>query len=467
MRVWETTKDLRQSLGDVVKLGADGPNGTITVNDPKALRSQIIDDLVTTAVFSGSQSTREMARWLIRETALAVGVVPASIHELYMARGRGETSGYSVPALNLRAMVYDSARAALRAARKLDNGLVVLELARSEIEYTYQDPAEYATVCIAAAVKEGWQGPLFLQGDHYQVRRSRYAKDPQAELGDLQRLIRQALAAGLYNIDIDASTLVDLDRPTVPEQQEPNYAVTASLVETVRRNQPSGVMVSIGGEIGEVGGHNTTVEELDAYMAGLRQSLKERGIAAGISKLSVQTGTRHGGFIMPDGSIGEAEVDFDTLRNLSREARTRYGLSGAVQHGASTLPEDMFHRFPSVETAEVHLATAFQDIVLDHPAFPKDLAQAVRDYVFATRLSDRQKGETEPAFLRRNRKFAHGPLKRKMWELPAPTRDTISATLEERFAFLYDQLKVAKSRPMVAKYVKPTPVHAPKPTGVL
>ena len=55
------------------------------------------------------------------------------------------------------------------------------------------------------------------------------------------------------------------------------------------------------------------------------------------------------------------------LGRLGEVAR-QYGLAGAVQHGASTLPDSMFHRFPEVETAEIHLATGWQNALYDHPA---------------------------------------------------------------------------------------------------
>jgi fructose/tagatose bisphosphate aldolase len=131
----------------------------------------------------------------------------------------------------------------------------------------------------------------------------------------------------------------------------------------VREIEPEGVTVSLGGEIGEVGGHNSTVEELRAFMDGY---IREAGDAAGISKISVQTGTSHGGVVLPDGTLADVKVDFDTLQELSRIAREEYGLGGAVQHGASTLPPTAFNKFPEIGTVEIHLATNFQNIIYDN-----------------------------------------------------------------------------------------------------
>ena len=90
----------------------------------------------------------------------------------------------------------------------------------------------------------------------------------------------------------------------------------------------------------------------------------------GISKISVQTGTTHGGVPLADGSVAKVKLDFETLEKLSAAARADYGLAGAVQHGASTLPDEAFDRFPATGTAEIHLATGFQNIVYDSPNFP-------------------------------------------------------------------------------------------------
>ena len=225
------------------------------------------------------------------------------------------------------------------------------------------------------AIREDFRGPLFIQGDHFQVSASAYYKgDREKELAALRALIEEALAAGFLNIDIDSSTLVVLERPTLDEQQVDNCRIAAELTSHVHKHAPAGVKISIGGEIGEVGGKNSTVEELRAYMRGYRKHLDEIAPGSeGISKISVQTGTSHGGIPLPDGTVAKVAVDFDTLRELSIIARKEYGMAGAVQHGASTLPEDLFGKFPEVETAEIHLATGFQNLIYDHPQFPREL----------------------------------------------------------------------------------------------
>jgi len=86
-------------------------------------------------------------------------------------------------------------------------------------------------------------------------------------------MVADCIAAGFYNIDIDSSTTVKLDRPTLTEQQRDNFEVCAEMTKHVRGLQPKGINISVGGEIGEVGNKNSTVEELEAFMDGYNKTL--------------------------------------------------------------------------------------------------------------------------------------------------------------------------------------------------
>ena len=108
---------------------------------------------------------------------------------------------------------------------------------------------------------------------------------------------------------------------------------------------------------------------------------------------------------LPDGSVAEVKLDFEVLRRLGEVARS-YGLAGAVQHGASTLPDELFHRFPAVETAEIHLATGFQNILYDSPAFPADLRDEMYAYLAEKHPEDRKANMTDAQFYYTARKRA-------------------------------------------------------------
>ncbi len=450
-----------REMSDAVKPAAAVLSDRVSVTAPNALTPDVIDRLAWTAAFGADAELRGTARWIIRSLAAARGIQPTSIHDLYLAMGRGATGGFTVPAINVRAMAYDTACAVIRAAKSLDAGAFIFEIARSEIGYTEQRPHEYAAIVLAAALREGFSGPIFIQGDHVQTNAKKFnSPDRDKELDTLRALIKEEIAAGFYNIDIDTSTLVDLDKPTLDEQQEVNVAMAADFAAFIRANEPAGVTVSVGGEIGEVGGKNSDVHELHAYMKGFSRKLKERGDAlVGLSKISVQTGTAHGGFINADGSVRkDVKIDLATLEELSRLARSEYGLGGAVQHGASTLPPDAFDAFPRVGACEIHLATDFQNMVYEHPQFPADLKAEMYAWIRQNATEERKPKDTEEQFIYKARKKALGPFKRRMWSIDEPRRQAIGQALEERFSFLMRQLKINGTTAAVASFVKPAKV---------
>ena len=437
-------------------------NHRLVLKDPAAFASPRMDELVRLAVF-GDADEKEWARWAIHELGQAVGVRPASIHDLYMARGRGEISGFTVPAINVRGMSYDTARAIFRTATKLNAGAFLREIARSEIVYTEQRPTEYVAVMTAAALREGYHHPIFIQGDHFQVNAKKFAVDAAAEVAAVKALATEAIAAGFYNIDLDTSTLVDLSKPNLAEQQRLNYEIGVELTRHVRGLEPKGVTISLGGEIGEVGTANSTVEELRAFMDGYTQTLqREAPGMVGLSKISVQSGTSHGGVVKADGSIADVKLDFQTLEDLGRVARAEYGLSGAVQHGASTLPDDLFNNFPRTETAEIHLATGFQTMLYDH--LPETLRAEIYGWLRENAKDERKPGDTDEQFFYKSRKKALGPFKTALWSLPAATQSELARAYDAKFEFLFTQLGVGGTLPHVQRYIKTSETRRPVPS---
>ncbi len=447
-----------QPLGDAVALDLRGAPA-VTIRDAPALRRRI-EALLRTAVF-GKDPDRGVARWLIRMLALQSGAIPASIHDLYLARGRGQVrNDFTVPAMNLRALPYHAARAVFRAAHELQAGALIFEIARSEMGYTDQRPAEYASCVLAAAIAEGYVGPVFIQGDHFQISAKRFAESPQTETQAVRDLTLEAVRAGFFNIDIDSSTLVDLKLTTIPEQQGLNCSLSAELTAHIRGLEPGGVTISVGGEIGEVGGQNSTEAELRAFMEGYKRRLKAVAPrAAGLSKISIQTGTTHGGVVLPDGSIAQVKVDFDTLAKLSRLAQREYGLAGAVQHGASTLPEAAFSHFSEAAACEVHLATNFQNMLFDR--LPDGLRQEMYAFLDREYAKERKPDMTAEQFYYKVRKNALGPFKARLWDVGTSELAVIEKAWQEQFHLLFTRLNISRTLSEALTYVRPVPVAPP------
>jgi len=456
------TISLSELVADLRSLGLSrGP--TPALPDATRVPAEMLDRWARGTAL-GEPSVRQAATWAIREAARTAGLVPASIHGLYAARGRGVWGGRTVPALNLRGWSYQTCRAAFRAAAKLDADLLIFEQAPTEMVFAAQRPAEYAAAVLAAAMCEGHRGPIFLQGDHVQVNPGAYTLDPAAEIGRLSELIREEVAAGFFNIDVDASTVVDLSLPTLVDQQRLNAELTAQFTRIIREMEPPGVTISVGAEIGEVGAHNTTPDELRAFMATYRPALS--GDGAGISKVSVNSGTHHGGVVLPDGRLAEVQVDFNTLAAISRVAREEFGLSGAVQHGASTLPLELFERFPENETVEIHLALGFTNLIFDHPRLPQATKDEIHTYVFTQHGAERKPGQTDAQFLYTTRKKAWASLKTRFWDLPAEIQEAIGASLEEMFREMFERLNVGSTEQLVARLAQAPVIAVPAPAGL-
>ncbi len=434
-------------------------DGEISIVNEEKLRGSI-ENLVKAAVLDEDEEKRYLARYLVRKVAAAAGVHPASIHDLYLARGRGEIpNNFTVPAINLRGLTYYAAKIIFGIANEVNAGAFIFEIARSETGYTDQRPSEYSANILGAAVAAGYTGPVFIQGDHYQISAGRYNENPEPEMQSLRELTEEAINAGFFNIDVDASTLVDLSKEDVIEQQVLNSELTAYFTKYIRNLEPESITVSIGGEIGEVGEQNSTEEELRAYLDSLAVDLKKIAPdVAGLSKISVLTGTSHGGVVLPDGSIKEVAVDFDLLKHLGKVSRESFGVGGAVQHGASTLPESAFSKFPEYETLEVHLATNFQNILYEE--LPEDLRNEIYAYLDVNNAHERKEGQTDEQFYYKTRKRALGAFKKKIWGITPDQLAKIITAWDKQFRDLFERLAVANTRQYVDKYIPEVKVEA-------
>ena len=444
----------------------------IKIINEKELRGNIIDKLVYEATFNSNKDVVDFCRFLIKLIAEKKGIVLASIHNYYKQKAKDQKK-ITIPAINIRGMSYNTAQAVIESAKNKNTNAFILEIAKSEIKYTNQRPAEYVTSILAAAIKKDYQGLLFLQGDHFQISAEKYKENPDQEREEVKELIKEAITAGFYQIDLDMSTLVDWSKQDYDSQQKTNYEETANLTAYVRDLEKElglakkGIIISLGGEIGEIGkgikGRNSTVEDLRAFMNGYLKEItkksKEKGCQLeGIVKIAIQTGTCHGGIRDEKGNIvKEVKLSFNALAEVGKAAREEYNLAGIVQHGASTLDPHYFGIFAGYPNslggseiseelltksnaeilsenpvAEVHLATAYQDTIFDHPVFPEELAKEIKKWVLEN-YPPKQGEDPEKAY-KGNRKRAWGPFKLQVWNLPPNVQKEIQETLVNQFS---------------------------------
>lgn len=440
------TQELNSYVATFLNKNTDN---SVTITNEEKLISEGIDRLVYTSALSDNTSLCHETRILIRRIGEALGVYSASIYNLYKVIGEGEVSGFSVPAMNIRMMNYDFSRAIFEEAQKIEAGAFVFEIARSEMKYCAQNPDEFSASVIAGAIKSGYKGPVFIQGDHFQFKEELFRTNPQEEIDNLELLIKDALMAQFYNIDIDASTLVDLNKEDLSEQQKDNYEMTAEITKYIRGLQPPGVTVAIGGEIGHIGGKNSSVEDFEAFMEGYLALIGND--TKGLTKVSVQTGTSHGGIPDENGKVIEVPIDFNVLKSISESARSKYKIAGPVQHGASTLPEKMFVEFVKNDTVEVHLATELMNIMIDN--VPADLREKMHQWTLENCIDEREEKWNDTQFIYKLRKKSVGPFKKDCWNLSEEDRKKVREALGVKLRFLFESFNIAGTAHTVRKYI--------------
>lgn len=379
-------------------------------------------DSIQKAIFRGKQAD---ALLNIRNKALKKGIFFASIAPFYKDIAKGNVSGLSVPAFNLRTLSFDVACSIFRVAKKTKASAFIFEIAKSEMEYTKQTPQEIALCVLGAGIKQKFKGPIFLQGDHFSLKNT-----SEQEIKNLENLISQSLLVGFYNFDIDCADLSLQD----------NIKYTNYFVDFIKKNQPQGIEAAIGGEVTNIGGEITTASQLEYFLKNTH----------GLTKVSCQTGTRHGGNILPSGQVANVNIDFENIKNLGQIAR-QYGLSGVVQHGASTLGEAQFTELKKAGVLEVHLSSLFQNIILDSKGFPKELKNKMYSLVQEEFSLQAKKCETEIQFLQIFRKKALGVFKKEIWQMPKKNIKIIGQELEREFEFFFKVFNVNDTRDLMKK----------------
>ncbi|MHB8133563.1 MAG: class II fructose-bisphosphate aldolase [Anaerolineaceae bacterium] len=409
----------------------------------------LFDLLVRDLALSDPTHRPKLASQIIAQSQ-EMGVYPAAIGEIYQALGQGTLAPMTIPAFNIRGLTFALARIIWRKVIKLNTGPVIFELAPSETWAGDQTYAEYAAMIFAAACREGYQGPIFLQGDHFAIEST---DDVPAILERCQEVI----SSGFYQIDIDGSHLIVKDPQDLKAFHTPNAKVTSEIIKHLRQQQPDRVHLVLGGEVGEIGGRDTSVNDLDTFKDLINQFLPSE--IPGLDKISAQTGTAHGGIVLQNGSTGQMNVDFDLIAQLSAKAR-EFGCSGIVQHGASTLTMQDLEKLPMAGVIEVHLATQIQNIVFDHPAFPVDLREKMQKrLVVAAFGAEGEKIENAEALtlaqqFYKARWTAWGSFKHELWDLPesvlTPIEDSFGLWVED----IIKSLRIDNKKEVLKQYFK-------------
>lgn len=409
-----------------------------------------ISTLAFDASVSDNPDVKQAAIRAINEIADQLKIIAGSNTAFYDEKAEGKHQFFTVPAVNSRMVTFHTIRAAVKVADALQLPHIVFELALSEVGYTAQQKDEYAALVKAAYISLGITNrEIYLQADHYQFDPKKYAEDSTKEMQRIKDAVVKALENGVYNIDIDASKFETADsKKSDRDNQAENARLTAEIFHFIRqyeREHQLPCVVSIGGEVGEVGGENTKYRQVNAYLELLHEHAQELGSGneKGLSKISINVGSAHGGLRGPDGRpLDTVPLDFTAhhdLYMLGKDPMNPGKHVLPVQHGASTLPKNYFPLFPAMHVAEIHLATGFQDVVWD--TIEKEdsaLFQKMKSLVLE-KLGDKvAKHETEAIGLVKERKNITQYVKRDL--LLSHAIPAIESALEKEFTTIFHSL---------------------------
>ncbi len=355
-------------------------------------------------------------------------MIASSVYKLYSAFAESKISGFTIPAINLRTLTFDTASIIFRLAMKKNIGPFIFEIAPSEMEYTKQCPNDFSADILKAAEAENYQGPIFIQGDHFHVEK---------DIGKIKTLLKDSIEAGFYNIDIDASSL----------ELTENYKITALLTRYIRSIQPKNITIAIGAEVNHIGGANTTIGEFEQFIEGYSSEIKTMNVL-GISKISIQTGSSHGGTPLADGSLAQVHIDFDLIKKIGDLAKNKYHLAGVVQHGASTLPMECFDEFQKNNTLEIHLSTGLQNIVFDH--LPSDLKEKMYQWISGNYHDEEL---TREQLIYKERKRSLGQFKDDILSLSKDEKQPILENLEAFLYNIFERLNIFNTDRLIKNYI--------------
>jgi uncharacterized protein (UPF0276 family) len=422
----------------------DEVNALGSVTDPKKLANEVIWQLQYSASTAEGE-VKQAAIAAINSLAAAQNITTGSNTAFYEAKAKGENQFFTVPAINSRMATFHTVRAAVRAADRLNVPHVIFEIALSEIGYTAQEQDEYAALVKAAYISLGITNrEIYLQADHYQLDPKKYSKDAKAEVERIQKEITKALEAGVYNIDIDTSKFETADiSKSDEENQAENARLTAELLMFIREYETENKLpctISVGAEVGEVGGENTKYPQVNAFLSLVAGHVKKHKHIKGFSKVAINVGSAHGGVLGPDGQpLDSVPLNFQAHHDLYMNGVDPLS-SGkhvlTVQHGASTLPHKYFSLFPAMHVAEIHLATGFQNIVWE--VLEKEDAKLYKKMKDLTheKFGDKIKEhKTEAIGFMKERKRTTILVKKDL--LLSPAMNVVEAALEQEFTTIF------------------------------
>ena len=255
---------------------------------------------------------------LIYSIAWKLNIFPSSLQKIYKAQARHEISPQiKILSLDITEDSLANLRILFNSMNHEETKLLSLSINPKQMDQTWF--FSYITKILAAAILEDYSGPIFLQTDSIYFDPLSFENDRDNLLDRLKKITQNAIKSGIYNLNLDASELIDLDQSVTSEKMLMNLKMVAMVTNLwVRNYQPNGITVSVSGKLGKAAMNFIQKDELKDY---LKRLMKEG------SRLRFNTAGDDISKIVVDYRTGN-EVSVDYLGSLKLIAQNEFGLGG-------------------------------------------------------------------------------------------------------------------------------------------
>ncbi len=449
--IFSTAEQAKQTLEGVVSVQGNA----VQISDANRLRRQVIDDLIENALFHPSEQLRYLCHWLIRRIAAAEVIYPASAGSMH-DRFRRELMGRAaVPVFGMRVLTYDSARACFQAARERSAVAFMFELSDGAMGYPAPNPTAFASSVLAAAVKEHYQGPVFLSAGWIRADEEAWRRDRDGEISRLRTEAQSAAEAGFFNFHFSAASLIATEKPTHAEQQRRNYRTCGELSNFVREIDPPGITSSVSGELGQLPDGTEAVPMMRAFLNGYLGEFTRRGSTLP-SHVALSANVVEG---------VEPGPPLDVVTDLAEIGQREYDVGLAVRDLPRDYPENHYEALIRAGATTLQLAPHVDDWVFDDEAFPTALKEDIYRWADGQAPGLRRPGEGDQPFLYRARRAALDAFATRLWEMPEVTRKALREAQTLRFHDLFDRFGVRNSAGMVRDAAELKDSSLPPPTS--
>ena len=403
MEPFSEVNQLRQSIAGVLKINTAGEVKLIV---PRMFEGEFVERLARTSALAPGIKTRKTAAFYIRAAAEAKNIWFDSLSVFYEHSCSRKFSGLVIPAFNIPGMTFSIARIIFRSYRKYNTGPFIFQLSPLEMADTAQTPWEYSACILAAAMRERYSGPIFIQCNAIKLSDHISPDSSPDRFEPLAILLKDCINAGFYHFVLDDSVIDSL------EQSE--LFSCADFGDTwfslIRKNSPRVLDIQTGIELVKSPLHPDKQNDLEQYTQWIQSELIQRQAECSVSKI-----------LRP----------FELCENGNDDSEKQNRSHFHVAYCERRKSKSKTQQWTETGVQELHSRRLFQDIIFDHPEFPLGLKEQLRVHLTQEYTIGTKPDWTDDQFYTKLRSRAWRSYKKALWSLDDRTKAIILGELEK------------------------------------